>query len=194
MSEYDCKVCRDLAEHGLEDHEEKLLEQWLAEGSQRKGYRQLADWLNIALLRRAMDRAGLSTLGDEAASKYERLQAEDEAVAEEVRTDLANAGVDIERLEADFVSYGVVRTHLKECLGAEREREPSDWEEESIRIATDRAREKVAEAVQSLNNKGKLEAGGDISVNVSIELECEDCYTRIPVERAVRRGHVCKEN
>lgn len=193
MSEYGCKVCRVLADHDLEDHEEKLLEQWLAEGSQRKGYRQLAEWLNVTLLRRAMDREGLSTLGDEAASKYERLRAEDRAVAEEVRTDLANAGVDIDHLEADFVSYGVVRTHLKECLDAEREHEPSDWEEESIRIAADRTREKVAEAIRSLNNKGDLAAGGDISVNVRIELECENCFTRVPVDRAIRRGHVCQK-
>lgn len=191
MADYGCKVCRVLDEHGLADREDELLEFWLAEGSRRKGYRQLAEWLNVAMLRRAMDRAGLSTLGDEAASKYERLRAADEAVAEEVRTDLASAGVGVERLEADFVSYGVIRTHLKECLGAERDHEPSDWEEESIRIATDRAREKVAEAVRSLRNKERLRACGDVSVAVRAEVECEDCHARVPVDRAIRRGHIC---
>lgn len=194
MGEYGCKVCRVLDQHGLADRESELLDRWLAEGPRRMGYRRLARWLNVAMLRRAMDRAGLSILGEEPASKYDRLTGEDEAVAEEVRTDLAASGVDVDGLEGEFVSYGVVRTHLRECLGAEREHDPGNWEEESIRIASDHAEGKVSEAVRSLVNKGELEAGGDITVNVRVELECEGCHMRVPVDRALRRGHVCSEN
>ena len=193
MNEYGCKVCRVLAEHGLTDREDDLLEQWRADPGRRKGYRQLAEWLNVTLLRREMDRAGVSTLGDEAASKYERLTEGETAVAAEVRNDLEAAGVDMDRLEGDFVSYGVVRTHLKDCLGAEREHEPTDWEGESVRIATERATEKVREAVRSRANKGELAACGDLSVSVRAEVECENCHARVPVERAIRRGHVCGE-
>jgi hypothetical protein len=141
-----------------------------------------------------MDRAGLSILGEEPVSKYERLTGEDEAVAEELRTDLATAGVDVERIVADFVSYGVIRTHLTECLDAERDPEASDWEADSIRIATDHAAQKVTEAIRSLSNKGELRAGGDVSVNVRVELECDRCHMRVPAERALRRGHVCSED
>jgi len=73
MSEYGCKVCRVLDEYDMERYEEQLLEQWQADSSQRKGYRKLSEWFNTLMLRREMDRAGLSTLGDEAESKYERL-------------------------------------------------------------------------------------------------------------------------
>jgi hypothetical protein len=194
MGEYGCKVCRVLDQHGLADRESELLDRWLADGPRRMGYRRLARWLNVAMLRRAMDRAGLSILGEEPASKYDRLTGGDEAVAEEVRSDLAASGVAIEDLETEFVSYGVVRTHLRECLGAERDRDPSEWEADSIRIATDHAERKVSEAVRSLVNKGKLEAGGDITVNVSVELECEACHVRVPADRALRRGHVCSES
>lgn len=193
MGEYGCKVCRVLDEHELADREQELLDRWLADGPKRMGYRRLARWLNVALLRRAMDRAGLSILGAEPASKYDRLTGEDEAVAEELRTDLSAAGVDVEHLERAFVSYGVVRTHLRECLGAERDHEPGDWEADSIRIATDHAEQKVSEAVRSLSNKGRLRAGGDISVTVRVELECEACHMRVPADRALRRGHVCSD-
>jgi len=95
----------------------------------------------LTVLRREMDAAGLATLGDEAESKYERLRAAD-ATAREVARLLEREGVDVAALEADFVSYGVVRTHITDCLGAEYESATAgDWERETIDIATDRARE-----------------------------------------------------
>lgn len=191
MSEYGCKVCRILDEYGMERYEDRLLEQWQADPSQRKGYRQLAEWFNTLLLRREMDRAGLSTLGDEAESKYERLQS-DEAIAEEVATELENAGLPIEQLRSDFVSYGVIRTHLKECLGSDIELSSGDWELNAIEISREHATTKIEEAVRSLRNKDRLTAGGDVTVSVDVELECENCYARIPVERAIRREYVCQ--
>lgn len=191
MSDFGCKVCRVLADHDLEQYESRLVDQWTAEGPQRKGYRQLADWLNVTMLRREMDQAGLSTLGDEAASKYERLTGND-AVAAEVRNVLRSEGVPIDHLEEDFVSYGVVRIHLTDCLGLEREEEPSDWETEAIRKSREYAREKIAEAVQSLENKDKLDARGGITVHVDVELECQATHTRIPARVALRRGYVSR--
>lgn len=191
-SEYGCKVCRVLGERGIEHYDDRILSQWQGEGSQRKGYRQLADWLNVTLLRREMDEVGLTTLGDEAESKYERLQS-DEASASEVESMLEREGIDVDRLRSDFVSYGVVRTHITECLGAEYEKTgASDWEEESIDIARDRASEKIREAVVSLVNKDEIEASGDLAVHLSVELECESCQARVPLRRAIRRGRVCQ--
>nr|WP_254525727.1 rod-determining factor RdfA [Natrinema caseinilyticum] len=175
----------------MKRYEEQLLEQWQADPPQRKGYRQLAEWFNTLMLRREMDRAGLSTLGDEAESKYERLRA-DETIAEEVATELANAGVPIDRLRNDFVSYGVIRTHLKECLDSDVELSSGEWEQDAIEIARDHAGSKISEAVRSLTNKGQLTASGDIAVSVTAELECENCHARVPADRAIRRGYVCR--
>jgi hypothetical protein len=190
MSEYGCKVCRVLDEYGMERYEEQLLEQWQADPPNRKGYRQLAEWFNTLMLRREMDRAGLSTLGSEAESKYERLQTEG-TVAEEVATELGNAGVPVADLRDDFVSYGVVRTHLTECLEAEVDLPSGDWEREALEISRSHAATKAEEAVRSLRNKGRLAAGGDVDVSVTVELECENCHTRVPAARAVRREYVC---
>ena len=192
MTEYGCKVCRVLDEREMSRYEQQLVDQWQAATPQRKGYRQLSTWLNQLMLRREMDRAGLSTLGDEAESKYERLTADDLTVAAEVRDDLANSGIDIDALENDFVSYGVIRTHLQDCLSAEREQgTPTDWEQESIDIAQSQAEQKAAEAVRALVNKGRLTAGGDVTVHVSVEVECEACHVRVPASRAIRRGYIC---
>jgi hypothetical protein len=186
-----CKVCRVLDERGLDGYDDRLLSQWRGESGQRKGYRQLATWLNVTLLRREMDEVGLPTLGDEAASKYERLQG-DGASAHEVEVMLEREGIDVAGLRTDFVSYGVVRTHLTQCLDAAYEDDSAgDWEREAIDIARDRAREKVGEAVRSLRNKGRLEGGDDLAVDLDVAIGCEDCDTRLPLGRALRRGRVC---
>jgi hypothetical protein len=190
MSDFGCKVCRVLEERDMKRYEGRLLEKWQGSEAERKGYRQLARWLNVTALQREMDRAGLSTLGGEAESKYERLQGE-QKIADEITESLSQAGIDVSRLSSDFVSYGVVRTHIKECLGAEREVTSSDWEQDAIKISRDHAETKFVEAVRSLDNKGKLAAGGDISVHVTADIECEACQAQVPLERAVRRGYIC---
>lgn len=190
MTEHGCKVCRVLDERGMKRYEDRLVDQWQADGPERKGYRQLADWLNVTMLRREMDRAGLSTLGQEAESKYERLRSADGSVAEEVAAGLSGAGIDVEQLRDDFVSYGVVRTHLRECLDLEYTAESGDWETETIEMARDYATKKVSEAVRSLSNKDELE-GGELEVKVSVAIECETCHAAVPVDRAVRRGYIC---
>lgn len=191
MTEHGCKVCRVLDEYDLERYEDQLVDQWTDNGGNRKGYRALAEDLNVTLLRNEMDRAGLETLGDEARSKYERLQ-DDGVTATEVRDILHEEGVPIEQLMDDFVSYGVVRTHLVDCLDLEPQRQSGDWERDAIAIASDRAEEKAAEAVHSLVNKDALAVGGDMTVHATIEIECRECHTRVPIERALRRDYVCQ--
>jgi len=193
MNEYGCKVCRVLDERDMKQYEKRLTDQWQADKPQRKGYRQLADWLNTMMLRREMDRAGLSTLGNEPESKYERLRDDDETVAAEVRTDLRNEGIDVGELDADFVSYGVVRTHIKECLDLDRDVESTDWEEDAIAYTREHATGKLEDAVRSLVGKGELSACGDIDVHVTLEVECEGCHSRVPIDRALRRGYVSQQ-
>jgi len=185
-----CKVCSVLSKYDVEHYDDRLVDQWTAPKPERKGYRQLARWLNTNLLRREMDRGGLLTLADEVESKYERLQG-DTATADELREHLLREGVPINELMSNFVSYGVVRTHLQECLDIEREAEASDWEAEAIRITRNHAKGKIVEAARSLRNKGEIQATEDMTVHVTAEIECESCHTRVPVERAMRRGYVC---
>jgi len=191
MADYGCKVCRVLDEYDLESYEDRLVDQWTADSGNRKGYRALAEDLNVTLLRNELDRAGLETLGGEARSKYDRLQ-DDTVTATELENVLVREGVPIRRLQDDFVSYGVVRTHLLDCLGLESERSAGDWERDALAITSDRAETKATEAVQSLLNKGELAVGAGISVHATIEVECEACHTQVPVERALRRGYVCR--
>lgn len=186
-----CKVCRVIEDRELTKMDERLVAHWKGDSVQRKGYRKLAKWLNVIILRRAMDRAGVPTLGGEAEAKYERLQGDDGTTASEVEGILSNEGIDVEGVRDDFVSYGVVRTHIKGCLDAEREHTENDWETRSLEITKDHSETKASNAVKSLIKKGKIQTAGEVDVDVSIRIECEECQTRIPLGRALKRGRVC---
>ncbi len=188
-----CKLCRVIEDRGLESREDRLVREWKGTEGARKGYRTLARELNVGLLRREMDRAGVTTLADEAESRYDRLTGDDETTARETRELLRREGVPVDELESAFVSYGTVRTHLTECLGEEYDPPESSgrWAGESVRIATETARERAEEAVESLVGRDELAVGGDPVVEATVTITCSACQSRVDAERAIRRGHVC---
>lgn len=192
MTKSGCKLCRMLDEWDLGNYDERMLRDWQRE-SGRKGYRTLAQEFNTMLLRRQMDRAGVSTLANEAKSRYERLTGDDETVAHETREVLQREGLPIDDLERSFVSYATVRTHLKDCLDAEHTPSKSDgtWTTRSIEIASEQAKEKSETALRSLVTDGEVAIGGDPEIDVTIMVTCSECQSRINVERAIRRGYVC---
>lgn len=192
MTEAGCKVCRVLDRRGLTYLESELLARWRGEDGERMGYRRLADWLNAELLREAMGAAGMATVGGEARSRYERLTGDDEAVADAVADLLADAGVDVDALRGDFVSYGVVRTHLLDCLDATRpESGTSDWERAAVDRARRRAAEDAADALRSLVNGGDVAAGADPEVTVSLRASCPVCGAVRPVDAVLDDGRLC---
>lgn len=192
MEEYGCKVCRVLADRNLTGYDDKLVRQWTGKDGERKGYRALAQWLNVSFLHEEMARAGLSTRGDEPESKYHRLSGTDEVVAHEVHQLLLDEGLPMESIERDFVSYGVVRKHLKDCLGAKREKaSQSPWHREAIEYTTDMAQRKVEDAVRAAYNRGALSAGKKPTVSVSIAVSCPDCGEQRDVLSAIEGGAVC---
>ena len=192
MTDDRCKVCRTLSAWGRPWMEESLVARWRGEEGERMGYRRLARWLNATLLEQAMERAGLPTAGDEAASRYDRLVGDDEDVARGVREVLQDGGVPVDDLAADFVSYGVVRTHLLECLEAERpERDPDDWEADAVAAARKRALEQVYAAVRARFNKDRLAAGGVPDVDVAVTLTCPACGVQASAVEALNSRMLC---
>lgn len=194
MTEDKCKLCVNLDKWELEQYDQQMLRDWQGYSGRRKGYRTLAQEFNTMLLRRQMDRAGVSTLANEATSKYERLTSDDEAVARETKEILQREGLPVDELQHSFVSYATVRTHLKDCLNAEYTPTESDgtWTTRSIEIATNQAQEKAETALKSLITDEEVAIGGDPEVDVSVMVTCTECQSRINVERAIRRGYVCQ--
>jgi len=153
------------------------------------GHRRLADWLNVTLLRNEMERVGLPG-GGEGRSRYDRLTDEDTGTG--VADLLRQEGVAADELRDDFVSYSVVRTHLRDCLDEHREAAPaSDQEVDRLEQLEADATTGAADAVHSLVNEGKLTAGGDIEPDVTICVTCSDCGLIVPAIDALVLGTFC---
>ena len=198
-----CKVDRAIDRYGLDSADprydsidEGLLARWTGRDGESSGYRTLTEWFNKRLLRRAFDAHGRDALGARVDHEYEALTGDDDLVREEVAESLSADGIDAEQVREDMVSWGTMRTHLRDCLDGEKASPTSEreWERESVEMAASFAREKAESAVSSLATKGRLDGVDSSSVTVQIRVGCEECPTRVPFDVAIERGYVCQEH
>jgi len=203
-SDTSCKIDGVIDRYDLESADpiydtinEGLLARWTGAGKRTAmGYRSLTEWFNKRLLKTVYDNHGRETLGARLDSDYEVLRSDDDLVGEEVVESLRVDGIDSDRLERDLVSWGTMRTHLKECLNGHKESQTAstNWEKESIRKVIEVAEEKTESAISALANKGTLAGGETAGIEVQIQLSCQSCPTRVPFDVALERGYVCAEH
>jgi len=203
-SDTSCKIDGVIERYDLESADpiydsinEGLLARWTGAGKRTAmGYRSLTEWFNKRLLQVVYDKHGRETLGARLDSDYEIITSDDDLVGEEVTESLRVDGIDSDRLERDLVSWGTMRTHLKECLDGHKEPQTAstNWEQESIRKATEIAEEKTESALSALANKGTLAGGETADVDVQIQLSCQSCPTRVPFDVALERGYICEDH
>lgn len=154
--------------------------------------RQLAAEFNRRVLAHALEANGHVPLQGEAANLYRLLTADDVSggMRTQARHRLQDHGVDVESLEADFVSYQTVNRHLKGCLG-----HPGTDSAETISVtdAEDRlyALRNRTEAVTD-ETIGQL-AGADVidigtfEVAVDIGVTCTDCGSQLAIAELFSR-------
>jgi len=199
-----CKVDTAVERYGLkgadpvyESIDDGLLARWQgADNRSPMGYRSLTEWFNKRLLKRVYDDHGRDSLGARVDSDYEALRSDDELVSEEMVESLRADGIDAEAVRGSMVSYGSMRTHLKECLGGEKATPTAEteWERESIAKARNVAREKAERALSSLDTKGEIDGAASADIDVQIRVGCRSCPTRVPFEVAYERGYVCEQH
>lgn len=199
-----CKVDRSIEQYDLDAVEPRhasldrgLLARWRGEdGHDAVGYRRLTEWFNKRLLRRVFDEHGRDTLGDRVAHDHAALTGDDELRRHEVSESLRADGIDAGGIRSAMVSWGTMRTHLLDCLGGEKPTDPSrtDWEHNSVEVATSVAREKAETALSSLASKDQISGVDRSSVSVQIQLQCEACPTRVPLDVALEQGYVCEHH
>lgn len=187
----------DTADARFESLDEELLARWRGEsGFAEHGYRSLATWFNKQLLKAVYEDHGRETLGSRLDDEFETLTEGEELQREELLDDLAADGIDGDSVEGDMVSWSTVRTHLTDCLDAEKDRQPAEteWERRSVEYAEERLLEKVSDALRSYQNKGEIADGGDADASVQIRLACPECPTRVSLSEALDQGYVCAEH
>lgn len=203
MSRTSCKVDVVVEQYGIGGSasygsiDQWMLARWLGEdGRQPVGYRTVAHEFNKRLLKRVYDDYGRDAMGARLDGDYEALTGDDAVRREEVLEDITSDGIDARRLSESLVSWGTVRRHLTECLGAEKDQPAAttDWERESVERAREHALGTVRKAVSALSSKGRIERAVEADVEMPILLSCPECPTRRPLEEALERGHVCREH
>lgn len=186
-----CKTYHAGKSYGAARINERLLRHSTGDSGKQKEYHRLARWFNIILLRRKVYSACMTCLGDKVDVQDDRLQGHDETTVSEVEESLASEGVTTNGLKSDFVSYDVIRNHLKERLGAERGSSDTDWGAETLAITKEYSKQKAENATNSLINKGKTETEEGVTVDVDIRFENSACQTRVRLARALQQGQVC---
>jgi hypothetical protein len=190
-----------IAEYGLDGADprhgsihEGLLARWRGEGSHSEtGYRTLTEWFNRRLLRQVCADSGRDVGAGRVDHDYDALTGEDDLHRAEVADSLRADGVDVDRVVSDMVSWGTMRTHLTDCLDGEKaSASGGDWERDTIEMARGFAREKVESALSSLETKGALDGVARTAVTVQVQVQCQECPTRVPLEVALDRGYVCE--
>jgi hypothetical protein len=197
-----CKVGRVADGHGLspgvgDDVNEYLAARWRGDdGYPETSLADLVEWFDrrvMLTVYRANDRLASDS---RLAAEYDTLQSDDGVDRSLLIDDLAEDGIDGDALCEDFVSVATMYRHLTDCLGVSKPDDgkcsDSDWEADKIAYAVDTARENIADALQSWENKGTVPYATDATIDVRVTLECPVCHRQVSVERARERGYVCE--
>ncbi|EMA18293.1 MULTISPECIES: rod-determining factor RdfA [Haloarcula] len=193
MGSAQSKVAQLIETYGLTSMGTELEHAWLGKNGERQSLRDLADRFNQALLVAAIRDSSMDVIDGEPANFYRLLTDDDVSAGKriEARNRLERAGIDVDTLESQFVTYQAIRYYLTEVRDVSYEPESETEQVEQERGTIDRLRSRVEtivrDTVDRLNTADKLTVG-EYRVFVSIDIRCQDCGTRYGISDLLDRG------
>jgi hypothetical protein len=187
------KLVRLIDEYDLGGIGAELERRWTAGPEQRSSLRELADYVNRELLEAAVRDVDAQPLSGEIDALYGVLgDGGSDAERTRVRRRLQREGVEVERLERDFVTYQAVRAYLRDHRGAEYQDVGSSNTEADVESVR-RLRGRMSAVLES--KVEKLRSSDDVSIGeyrtiVTTSVVCEECGGRYEFAELVERG-VC---
>ncbi|UHQ96225.1 rod-determining factor RdfA [Natrinema halophilum] len=109
----------------------------------------------------------------------------------EARAHLEYDGIDVDRLESDFVTYQAIRTYLKEHRDAEYDSSSEYGGVEAASNSINRLRSRVRSVVDGTLERltaSDLITLGEYRLFVNVEVLCTDCGTQHSVVDLLQRG------
>jgi len=188
------KVKRLLGEYEMHDFGDRLVDRWTRR-EERSSLRELATDFNRQLLRSEVEESAFDPLDGEIENTYHVLTSDEttSGTRQQVRSRLAQAGVDVDRLESEFVSYQAVRTYLRDVRDVRPPDKTPDAEShletkrDTIQQLVIRLRKVTESAISELKKAGNLTLG-EFEVVVSVSVHCYDCDSRISVIELLTQG------
>lgn len=182
MTRSNSKLSRLIDEYDLNKLGERIEEYWLNDANDRYSLRELAEYVNHQLLHTVMENADMDPLDGEVENTYRLLTADDVSSGSrtQARRRLERAGVDVDQLEADFVSRQAVHTYLTTVRGVTYtadEGDPVDREATNIRRLKRRLSTITNGKLDQLRAADQLTLG-EFNVLLDLRVLCEDCGTQ----------------
>jgi hypothetical protein len=194
------KVARIIDEYDLGGIGEELETRWTGDGVERMSLRDLADYFNRRLLEEALLDAEMSAFENDTTSIYHKLSSED--VSAGIRTDtkrqLTQNGINVDKLESDFVSYQAIRSYLTEVRDAEYNNiddgEKIRKDLKSIQQLLSRTLSVAEERIDNLVKTDRIE-GDKFEVLIEMQILCRSCGEQYSVSEFLKqRGCKCQLN
>lgn len=182
-----CKVGRNASKYGLRSLDDRLQRHHDSGAS----LRDLEETINKSFLQGALEQQGVELTGG-IDSVYRVLTDEGASAGRqaETRHQLERAGIDIDTLLADFVSYQTVRNHLRDCLDIDtaREGEVSIADaRRTIEWARSRSVGVIGRTIDRLVSADELEIG-DFEVTEIVRVTCTECGSTIGIDDLLESG------
>lgn len=182
-----CKIGRKSEKYSLDSLDRRLLDH----RDDGASLRRLETVVNEAILQAQIQETGMVFVGN-ISGVYETLTDDEASVGErtELRERLREAGIDVETLLNDFVSYQTVRTHFRDCLDVDTNRRKSLTRQDAtqtIEWARSRSEGIVERTIERLDQTDGFDTGS-VDVSQTIRVSCSDCRASYPIETFVERG------
>jgi|APHM01.1.fsa_nt_gi hypothetical protein len=189
------KIERVADRYEISELGDEVVARWLGEnGYDQESLRDLADRVNRRIIEAAVA-SSTNLLDGEAANIYRLLTGDDDDVTAGMQTEarqrLKHDGIDVERLEADLITYQSVYNYCKDHRNVSR----SSGETTNNPASNLTHMRKIAGRLQAIveNNlaqwiKHNVIDGGSYEVNIEIWVTCQDCGARRSPKRLIDSG------
>jgi hypothetical protein len=186
------KLSRLIDQYHLDELGNQLEEYWLAGSDKRYSLRELAEYVNQQLLRTVMHSASMEPLEGEVENTYRLLTADDVSTGTRTQTRrrLERADIDVEALEADFISRQAVHTYLTKDRGVSytsNTEDPVSKEITNIQRLKRRMTTILESKIKRLRDAGRITLG-EFNLLIDIRVLCEDCGGQYPVTELLDKG------
>lgn len=184
IADCSCKIGRNIDSYELKRLDDEII-QLRKEGA---SLRELADFVNRRILEVAIESSGVDVSDplfgafddeDGIARLYDVISGDDTPAEQQarVRTHLSQVDIDIDSIEANWVSHPTVRSHLNDCLGIETSRNSVITLEDAantLEWARTRCMRIVEQTFDRLRSADLIDTG-PMDAAVTIQVTCKDC-------------------
>ncbi|WP_232701631.1 rod-determining factor RdfA [Halobacterium wangiae] len=185
-------MARVIDEYGLDDLGDELEGRWTATGDDHWSLRDLATHLNEELVRERLHDAGTNPSTADVESALRALTDDETGAAEQtqLRRRLQRAGVDVESLAGDLVTYQAVRSYLQDYRDASYEpdaTDPVDAATATIQKLRGRLVSVTESKLEGLRKTSRLTLG-EFRVIVDLHVLCTECNSQQNVTSLLAAG------